>query len=156
METHLITAGEVARQAGVVVSTVSKKLKSGKLSYVERTPDGGYLIDPAEAARVFPRIVSGNSPDGDSRTPPQEVVNTLRQQVAMLTDQLGKANDRETFLQGQLERMTLLLAAPKPEAEPSKALVPVPAPAAEVSITGAGKPADALGPISRLLHRVGL
>lgn len=147
METHLITAGEVARRAGVVVSTVSKKLKSGKLSYVERTEDGGYLIDPAEAARVFPRIVSGNSTSGDSQTPVQGVLETLREQVAMLTDQLDKANDRETFLQGQLERMTLLLTDQRPR-EPS----PVPEP----PIAGAGKPAEALGPISRLFHRLGV
>ena len=49
-----LSAGEAAKAAGVVKSTISKALQSGKLSYAEKGPDG-YKIDPAELFRVFPK-----------------------------------------------------------------------------------------------------
>src|SRR3546814_8393542 len=42
-----------AEVAGVSKGTVSKALKSGRLSYAEKT-DNGYLIDTSELFRVFP------------------------------------------------------------------------------------------------------
>jgi len=42
-----------AELAGVSKGTVSKALKSGRLSYAEKT-DNGYLIDTSELFRVFP------------------------------------------------------------------------------------------------------
>lgn len=49
-----LSLGEAAKAAGVAKGTISKALKSGKLSYVDKTP-AGYRIDPAELFRVFPR-----------------------------------------------------------------------------------------------------
>ncbi len=42
-----------AELAGVSKGTVSKALKSGRLSYAEKT-DNGYLIDTSELFRAFP------------------------------------------------------------------------------------------------------
>lgn len=42
-----------AELAGVSKGTVSKALKSGRLSYAEKT-DNGYLIETSELFRVFP------------------------------------------------------------------------------------------------------
>src|SRR3954454_16153320 len=49
-----LSAGEAAKAAGVVKSTISKALQAGKLSYAEKGSDG-YKIDPAELFRVFPK-----------------------------------------------------------------------------------------------------
>lgn len=49
-----LSLGEAAKAAGVAKGTISKALKSGKLSYVAKT-SAGYEIDPAELFRVFPR-----------------------------------------------------------------------------------------------------
>lgn len=49
-----LSLGEAAKAAGVAKGTLSKALKSGRLSYVEKT-GAGYRIDPAELFRVFPR-----------------------------------------------------------------------------------------------------
>lgn len=51
MATVSMTKG--AELAGVSKGTVSKALKSGRLSYTEKT-DNGYLIDTSELFRVFP------------------------------------------------------------------------------------------------------
>lgn len=51
MATVSMTKG--AELAGVSKGTVSKALKSGRLSYAEKT-DNGYLIDTSELFRVFP------------------------------------------------------------------------------------------------------
>ena len=53
--TPYITLNDAAKQSGRAKSTISKALKSGKLSYVSRDKDtGAYEIDPAELSRVFP------------------------------------------------------------------------------------------------------
>ena len=51
MATVSMTKG--AELVGVSKGTVSKALKSGRLSYAEKT-DNGYLIDTSELFRVFP------------------------------------------------------------------------------------------------------
>lgn len=48
----MISMGQAARLAQVGKSTLSRAIKSGKLS-AERQEDGSYQIDPSELARVF-------------------------------------------------------------------------------------------------------
>ena len=52
---HLLSAGQAAKAVGVTTPTISKALKSGRLSYIERTAHG-YQIDPTELFRVFPPV----------------------------------------------------------------------------------------------------
>lgn len=47
------TLGEAAKATGLTKPTLSKAVKSGKLSAV-RNENGSYTIDPAELHRVFP------------------------------------------------------------------------------------------------------
>lgn len=49
----MMTLGEASKATGVSKATLSKALKSGRLSYLEKT-SAGYQIDPAELFRVFP------------------------------------------------------------------------------------------------------
>ena len=49
----LLTLGQAAKLCGRSKPTLSKALKEGRLSYVEKTK-AGYQIDPSELSRVFP------------------------------------------------------------------------------------------------------
>lgn len=63
----MISAGQAAKLAGVSKPTISAALKSGRLSYVEKT-ERGYRIDPAEVRRVFGEPVTPSTADPSSRT----------------------------------------------------------------------------------------
>jgi hypothetical protein len=47
-----LSLGQAAKEAGVSKATISKALKTGRLSYVGKST-AGYEIDPAELFRVF-------------------------------------------------------------------------------------------------------
>jgi DNA-binding XRE family transcriptional regulator len=47
-----LSLGQAAKEAGVSKATISKALKTGRLSYVSKSTRG-YEIDPAELFRVF-------------------------------------------------------------------------------------------------------
>ncbi len=48
-----MSLGQAAKEAGLSKATISKALKTGRLSYVSKST-AGYEIDPAELFRVFP------------------------------------------------------------------------------------------------------
>jgi len=60
------TLGEAAKATGVSKTTLFKALKSGKISYVNKT-SSGYEIDPSELHRVFPLITSKSLPDNNEK-----------------------------------------------------------------------------------------
>lgn len=47
-----LSASKAAKMVGKSVPTITRAIKSGKLS-AQPNPDGGWLIDPAELARVW-------------------------------------------------------------------------------------------------------
>lgn len=49
---HLLTAGEAAKAVGISTAAISKAIKSGRLTYVQKTRTG-YLIDPSTLFHVF-------------------------------------------------------------------------------------------------------
>ena len=53
------TLGQAAKAAGRSKTTVHRAIAGGRLS-AARTENGGWSIDPAELARVFPADSSGN------------------------------------------------------------------------------------------------
>ena len=75
MRTHTyLSLRQAAEMAGRSKSTISNALKSGKLSYIEKTASG-YKIDPAELDRVYPNP-SKSVQEGHNRTP-SEPLNFL-------------------------------------------------------------------------------
>lgn len=52
--TIYLSLGQAAKETGKSKGTISKYLKSGKLSYVSKEGNQ-YRIDPAELLRVFPQ-----------------------------------------------------------------------------------------------------
>ena len=76
------TLGEASKVTGISKSTLSKSLKSGKISYVEKTKSG-YKIEASELFRVYPKQ-------------PQETV--IDDQLATL-----KATHENSMLQARID-----------------------------------------------------
>lgn len=91
-----LTLNEAAKQAGKSKSTISKYLKEGKLSYVEKTDDG-YKIDPAELFRVFDKSEHKEQSIEQSRTHDEHSKNkVLEKEIELLREQLkGKESENE-------------------------------------------------------------
>lgn len=90
MATVSMTKG--AELAGVSKGTVSKALKSGRLSYAEKT-DNGYLIDTSELFRVFPPKQKETVEESYSDTPNgnrETLINSggLQREIELLREQL--------------------------------------------------------------------
>lgn len=94
-----------AELAGVSKGTVSKALKSGRLSFSEKT-DNGYLIETSELFRVFPKK-SETVEDRQSETPkkkletPMETMG-LQREIQLLREQL---QDREGTIDDLRQRL---------------------------------------------------
>jgi excisionase family DNA binding protein len=110
----MITLGEAARQCGISKGTISKAIKSGKLS-ATRNEDTSWSIDAAELARYVEanrhRFRSETfKPDQLEADPVTDVlVAELRGVIADLRQ------DRDHWRE-QAQRLALL--APKPQATP--------------------------------------
>ena len=88
-----LTLGEAAKATGKAKSTISKALKSGKLSHEGKT-SAGYQINAAELFRVFPKPQE-NTPIERLETPEETPSNALlEQELKHLRDKLNDAEDR--------------------------------------------------------------
>ena len=105
-----LTLGQAAKAANVSKATLSKSLKSGRLSYIAKTP-AGYEIDPAELFRVFPPKQPETVTSERLETPPETVSSEgYRRENELLRQQLEETKaDRDAWRE-QAQR--LLLAAP--------------------------------------------
>lgn len=104
----MYSLGQAAKVAGVSKTTISNALKSGKLSYKEKTKSG-YKIDPSELERVYPkRKVDDNS--GRSVIPKEPHVNMgLDREVEVLREMIEELKlDRDRW-QEQAVKITALL-----------------------------------------------
>lgn len=106
MATVSMTKG--AELAGVSKGTVSKALKSGRLSYAEKT-DNGYLIDTSELFRVFPpkqketvEESHSDTPDGNRET----LINSggLQREIELLREQLQDRDGVVSDLRQRLDK----------------------------------------------------
>ncbi len=94
-----------AELAGVSKGTVSKALKSGRISYAEKT-DNGYLIETSELFRVFPpksetvEISRSETPKRKQETPMETM--GLQREIQLLREQL---QDREGTIDDLRQRL---------------------------------------------------
>jgi hypothetical protein len=112
------TLGGAARQCGIAKGTISKAIKTGKLS-ATRKEDGRWSIDNAELARYLDanghrfrsETVSGEQPETPPKTDPatDALVAELRAVIADLR------SDRDHW-RTVAERLSLI--APKPVEQP--------------------------------------
>lgn len=84
-----LSASQAAQAVGKSVPTITRAIKSGKMS-AERLPKGGYAIDPAELYRVWPAVTRKGNGLGrmSGHETPRETsvleaeVETLRAKIA--------------------------------------------------------------------------
>jgi hypothetical protein len=130
------TAGNAAKATGKSIPTITRAIKKGVIS-AEKTPAGGYLIDPSELHRVFPAVTSVRdvTPEKLEHDTPEKsnVTGELELEVRMLREMLAREQDTVNDLRSRLDaeaeerrRLTALLTY-QPE-KPSPAPVPEPAP----------------------------
>lgn len=116
-----LSANEAAKRTGKSVPTITRAIKSGKIS-AEKTGKGGYLIEPSELFRAFPAITEPNN-----ETPPMLVSETpnhyphetllLQDKVSTLEAALADAKAERDEWRDQAKRLAMALPAPEP-AEP--------------------------------------
>lgn len=111
-----LSANEAAKRTGKSVPTITRAVKSGKIS-AERTEAGGYLIDPSELFRVFPALTT--LPDAVPTTlahetpslPPADT-SALEDKVRMLEAALSDARTERDEWRDQAKRLAMALPAP--------------------------------------------
>ena len=88
-----LSLGQAAKECGKSKATISKALKSGKLSFHKKT-SAGYEIDPAELFRVFPKETPQPLSANDQQ-PPQSTpdTNALEREIELLREMLAKSDE---------------------------------------------------------------
>jgi hypothetical protein len=145
-----LSLGQAAKETGMDKSTISRAIKSGKLS-ATRKENGGYEIDPAELFRVFapaskaeeqPALARGIGLDGGSETQAlrlQLEAATLRIQLEAATLRIRDKDEEIRDLRHRLDtegeerrKLTLMLLAshqaeqPKIHEHPQGDATPIP------------------------------
>lgn len=112
------TAGQAAKAAGVSKATVTRALKSGKISGV-KGDNGAWTIDPAELHRVFPPVA--DEPLGTRimrrSAAPEEPGETgaLERENQMLREALDDARQERDRWHQIAERLSIAPPVPAPD-----------------------------------------
>jgi hypothetical protein len=90
--------GQAARAVGKAKSTLSRDVKSGKISAI-RNPDGSVAIDPAELHRVYPAAERlngyGNSQSNDPQPPEPSIATGFeRREIELLRTLIAEKDAR--------------------------------------------------------------
>lgn len=99
----LLSATQAAKAVGKSVPTITRAIKSGKLS-ANRLDGGGYEIDPSELFRVWKAVTNSNSvtqPMLERETPIED--NVLRVRLEVMDDRLSDAQATIKDLRDRLD-----------------------------------------------------
>lgn len=119
-----LSAGQSAEATGKSIPTITRAIKKGLIT-AEKTPAGGYLIDPSELFRVFdplpPKTDSGSDAQGyTSQNELPHKLTGLESEIRLLREMLARADDTISDLRKdrdewreQAHTATRLLEAPK-------------------------------------------
>lgn len=112
-----ISANEAARRTGKSTPTITRAIKSGKIS-AEKVQDGGYLIDPSELFRVFKAVTPASDATPEKlhdETPKKAHTETqsLHEKIALLEGIVADLRSDRDEWREQAKR----LALSKPETE---------------------------------------
>lgn len=126
------SASQAAKATGKSVPTITRAIKSGKIS-ADRTEQGGYEIDPAELHRVFAPVTANTNETPTMSQPEtpidmrvlQAEIEGLRERLADKDDVIADLRTRLTASDEANRRFTALLtdqraAAPAEALEPPK------------------------------------
>jgi excisionase family DNA binding protein len=120
-----LSLGQAARLTGLGKTTLARAIRAGRLS-ATRNETGGYSIDAAELARVYPfptRTEATGATDDVTATVKTTSaaltaeVAALREMLAMMREQVADAREERDRWRDQAQR--LALTPPKPEPLPS-------------------------------------
>jgi hypothetical protein len=105
-----LTLGQAAKECGKSKATLSKAIKSGRLSVLGKT-SAGYEIDPAELFRVFPKEEFATN-ETNNRKPPNKA-----EHLTNLAIRLGIAENQEQALKREIEMLREMIAQSAKKAE---------------------------------------
>ena len=112
------TLGEAARQCGVAKGTISKAIKTGKLSATRRE-DGSWKIDNAELARYLEANQHRFRSDTVETDQPETGVETRAATDALVAELRAVIADlRQDRDHWREQAQRLVLTAPKPDEKP--------------------------------------
>ena len=122
----MFTMGQAAIEAGVSKATLSRAIKSGKVS-AKKNENGGWDIDPAELFRVYPPRNTSNgssNPSMKQTVTPAETANEtaamqaqidgLKAQVDLMRESLDDLKTQREGWQKQAEASQRLLSDSRP------------------------------------------
>lgn len=114
-----LSANEAAKRTGKSVPTITRAIKSGKIS-AEKLDSGGYLIDPSELFRAFPPLTKSNAEIPkilDSETLSVTPLETLflQEKISLLETALADAKAERDEWRDQAKRLATALPSPVPE-----------------------------------------
>jgi len=120
------TLGEAAKATGKSKATISKAIKSGRIS-ASKDDTGTFRIDPSELHRVYPVAVNGEQEETLVNTAiPQENTSDIKELQARLEAAHERLSDRDAVIADLREdrdkwrqQATALLADQRPK-EPHK------------------------------------
>ena len=113
-----LSLGQAAKETGKSKGTISKYLKSGKLSHVSKEGNQ-YQIDPAELFRVFPKGKQETAKNERMETPENTNRNSaLEKEVELLHERLKEKDEIITDLREDRDQWrkqaTVLLTDQRP------------------------------------------
>ena len=116
-----VSANKAAQLVGKSPPTISRAIKSGKLSH-EKAEGGGYLIEESELYRVWPRVTVEDNAKGNTlndETPYETRVLEVelkaeRDMRSRLESEIEDLKGQRDKWQGQAERLLLEKATPAP------------------------------------------
>ena len=93
-----LTLGQAAKEAKKSKATISKYIKNGKLSVINKTDDG-FQIDPAELFRVFPQDKQQTEQNEQSQTHINSHKNSvLEKEIEVLRETIEELKlDKEDY-----------------------------------------------------------
>ena len=92
------TLGEAARATGKSKATISKAIKSGRIS-AQKDETGTFHIDPSELHRVYPPTVSSEHKETPENTPEKvDIDGTIRELQARLEAAHERIADKESVI----------------------------------------------------------
>jgi hypothetical protein len=124
-----LTLGQAARLCGRGKTTLTRAIRSGRLS-ASRRDDGGYLINVAELERVFPLAAVAETGDAAHHATPDATaaleaeINGLRQIGELLRRELDDVREDRDRWRGQAERLALGPPNATPSATPNATAKP--------------------------------
>lgn len=124
-----LSLNQAAKETGKSKATISKYIRDGKLSVIEKS-DSGYKIDPAELFRVFGKNPETSGTRYRSRTPELSPIippaNTAEmKEIELLRERLAEKNEiiedlRQERNDWKDQAQKLLLKSPEKPAETRK------------------------------------